>query len=194
MFFLLEALTRINNNTFPFQQHFKVVSDLLPPLARVCSFEQLIRQQMVWFQDSILECLYHHTLFNMLSNFIFDTHCARILSCFGLGVSIWLITRPTFPTFWLYSPPFFTMFQTWFGLPHPSITCIFQCVCTHPIDVTSVHLVHYTHDAICDIFVTIAQDVVFHVGWNNYTHFLQSHSIPFVNEVTFGWPKMELTP
>jgi len=157
---------------------------------------------MVWLQDSILERLYYHTLFNMLSNMIFETHRARILSCFGLGVNVWLIIWSTFPTFWLYFPPFFTMFEMWFGLPHPSITGIFQCMCTHPIDVTIVHLLHYTHDnermgthdAICDIFATIAQDVVFHVGWNNYTHFLQSCSTFFVNEVTFGWPKMEFTP
>jgi len=126
---------------------------------------------MVSLQDSILERLYHHTLSSMLSNMIFETHCARILSCFGLGADFWLITWPMFPTFQLYSPSFFTMFQTWFGLPHLSITCIFQCVCTHHIDVTSVHLLHYTHDnecmgthdVVCHIFATIAQGIVFHV-------------------------------
>jgi hypothetical protein len=43
--FLLEALTQINNNTFPFQQHFKAPCDLLPPPACACfaSFEQLIK-------------------------------------------------------------------------------------------------------------------------------------------------------
>jgi hypothetical protein len=47
--FLLETLTRVNNNTFPFQQHFKVAYDLLPPLVRACflSFKQLIEQQIV---------------------------------------------------------------------------------------------------------------------------------------------------
>jgi hypothetical protein len=29
-----KALTRVNNNTFYFQQHFKVTCDLLPPLPR----------------------------------------------------------------------------------------------------------------------------------------------------------------
>ncbi len=50
--FLLEALALINNNTFPFQQHFKASCDLLIPLACAClfSFEQLIGQQMVRFQ------------------------------------------------------------------------------------------------------------------------------------------------
>jgi hypothetical protein len=47
--FLLEALARINNNIFPFQQHLKVARDLLPPPTHVClpPFEQLIGQQMV---------------------------------------------------------------------------------------------------------------------------------------------------
>jgi hypothetical protein len=34
--FLLEALTQVDNNTFPFQQHFKAKCDLLPPLACAC--------------------------------------------------------------------------------------------------------------------------------------------------------------
>jgi hypothetical protein len=47
-----------------------------------------------------------------------------------------------------------------------------QCVCTHPIDPTSIHLLCYahgnkcigTHDVVHDIFIVIAQDVKFHVG------------------------------
>jgi hypothetical protein len=47
--FLLKALTQIDNNTFPFQQHLKVACDLLPPLTFACllPFEHLIKQQMV---------------------------------------------------------------------------------------------------------------------------------------------------
>ncbi len=47
--FLLEALTRVDNNTFPFQQHLKGACDLLLPPTRACfpSFEQLTGQQMV---------------------------------------------------------------------------------------------------------------------------------------------------
>jgi len=46
--FLLEALAQVDNNIFPFQQHFKVACDLLLPLAHTCllPFEQLIEQQM----------------------------------------------------------------------------------------------------------------------------------------------------
>jgi len=36
--FLLETLTQVNNNTFPFQQHFKTTCDLLPPLVCACPF------------------------------------------------------------------------------------------------------------------------------------------------------------
>jgi len=80
--FLLEALARINN-TFPFQQHLKVTCVLLPPQACACifPFEQLIKQQMVQLQDSILERLHHHTFFNMLSDGTSEAHHARILSC-----------------------------------------------------------------------------------------------------------------
>jgi hypothetical protein len=47
--FFLETLARVDNDTFPFQQHFKIACDLLLPLACVClpPFEQFIEQQMV---------------------------------------------------------------------------------------------------------------------------------------------------
>jgi hypothetical protein len=61
-------------------------------------------------------------------------------------------------------PNFLTTFCVLFGLPHPSIVRIFQCVCTHPIDPMNIHLIwnvhgneHIgTHDIICDTFVAIA--------------------------------------
>jgi hypothetical protein len=45
-FFLLKALAQVDNNTFAFQQHFKMTCDLLLPLIYVCfpHFEQLIEQ------------------------------------------------------------------------------------------------------------------------------------------------------
>jgi hypothetical protein len=63
--FLLEALTRIDNNTFPFQQHIKVACVLLPPLTHAClsPFKQLTKQQMLQLQDSISKSLHHRTLF-----------------------------------------------------------------------------------------------------------------------------------
>ncbi len=44
--FLLEVLTQVNNNSFPFQQHLKVTCDLLPPPTCACflPFEKLIGQ------------------------------------------------------------------------------------------------------------------------------------------------------
>jgi hypothetical protein len=72
------------------------------------------------------------------------------------------------------------VFQMWLGLPYPSIVGIPRCMCTHPIDIIGVHFLccahgnecTSTHDAICDIFVTIAQDPDFHVGWK------QLHTFP----------------
>jgi hypothetical protein len=61
--FIFEALAQVDNNTFPFEQHLKVACNFLPPPVHVClfPFEQLIEQQMVQLEDSILECLQHHT-------------------------------------------------------------------------------------------------------------------------------------
>jgi hypothetical protein len=171
--FLLEVLAWINN-TFPFQQHLKATCDLLPPLARACllPFEQLIKQQMVHLQDSILECLHHHTFPSMFFDRIFEDHHAYILSCSNLGVGTWLIAWPIFPTFQLSSPSFSTTPWMRFKLPHLSIACLPWCVCTHRIDPMGIHLLccahgnehTKTHYATHDIFIVIARDVGFHMG------------------------------
>jgi hypothetical protein len=91
--FLLEALVQVNSNTFLFQQHLNGTCDLLSPRSLMCLhiFEQFIGQQMVHLQDSISKHLDHHTLSSILSNKIFEAHCAQILSCSSLGASVWFI-------------------------------------------------------------------------------------------------------
>jgi hypothetical protein len=83
--FLLEALVRVDNNTFPIQQHLKATYNLLPSPTHACLplFEQLIGQQMVRLQDSISKHLHHHTLSNMLFDRLFEILCVKVLSCFS---------------------------------------------------------------------------------------------------------------
>jgi hypothetical protein len=108
--FLVETLTQVDNNTFPFHQHLKVACDLLPPLAYAYlhPFKQFIGQQMVQLQYSILECLRHHTLSNMLSDGTSKAHHAQILSCFSPRASVWFKNRSNFLTFLLFSLVFCT--------------------------------------------------------------------------------------
>jgi hypothetical protein len=81
------------------------------------------------------------------------------------------------------------MLWRWLGLPHLSIANILWCVCTHPINVISVHLLccttsneHMgTHDAICDTFVVITRDVDFHVKWK------QLHALLSTTFHSFHW-------
>jgi hypothetical protein len=145
--FLFETFARVYNNTFPFQQHFNMACDLLPPPAHACllPFEQFIEQQMVQLQDSILEHLQHHTLSIMLFDMTSQAHRAQILSNYGLQACTWLITWLVFPTFQLSSLVFCITFRTWFGLPHPSIASILRCVCTHPINPMGIHLLCCAH-------------------------------------------------
>jgi hypothetical protein len=51
--FLLEALTRISNNTFHFQQHFKVTCDLLPPRPMCVFFHLNNSSNNKWFNFKI---------------------------------------------------------------------------------------------------------------------------------------------
>jgi len=68
----------------------------------------------------------------------------------------------------------------WLGLPHFSIACIPQCLCTHPINLMCIHLLYYihgnvcmgTHDVVCNTFVTIAWNIGFHVGQEQLHVFL----------------------
>jgi hypothetical protein len=103
---------------------------------------------------------------------IFEVHCVCILSCFNLGVGAWLIIQLVFLAFQLSSPIFYIMFRMQLGLPHPFITNILWCVCTHPVDPMGIHFLHCvhgnermgTHEVVCDTFAAIAWDASFHVG------------------------------
>jgi hypothetical protein len=120
---------------------------------------------------------------------IFKAHCAQILSHFGPKVDVWLIIWPIFPSFQLIALVFFTVFRIPLGLPHPSIICIFQCVCTHPINLMGIQLlccVHdneriKTYDVVCNTFFAITWDVGFHVGRE------QLHVLPSNTFNSFCW-------
>jgi hypothetical protein len=155
---------------------------LLPIRTCILLFEQLIGQQMVWLQNSILKHLHHHTLSNMFFNKIFETHHVHIFSCYGLGANIWFTTWLVFLTFQLSSLIFCTMFHMWFELPHPSIVGIFH-VCAHiPLTlwVSTSYMLFMankhmgTHDAVRNTFAVIVRDVGFHVGWE------QLHALPSI--------------
>jgi hypothetical protein len=96
---------------------------------------------MIWLQDSILERLHHLTFSIMLSDMISKTHSVRIIMFRPRGRHLVysLINRLNLS---IVFPFFSTMLWTRFGLPHPSIIGIPRCMCTHPIDAMSVHLLH----------------------------------------------------
>lgn len=91
---LFESLVWVDDDTFFFQQRFKVTNNLYH-LQHVCllPFEQPIGQQIDQFQDSILKHLHHHTFSTMLFEKMFNAHQTHTLSYFGLGASTWLTTH-----------------------------------------------------------------------------------------------------
>jgi hypothetical protein len=134
---------------------------------------------MVWFQDSILECLHHHTFFNMLFDRISKANCVQILSCSSPRVGTKLTVQTSLPDLSIIFLVFFIAYQTWLGLPHPS--SIPQCMCTHRINHVGIHFLHcvhgkertWIHDAVHDAFITIAWNVGFHM-WSKQLHALPS--------------------
>jgi hypothetical protein len=127
-----------------------------------------------------LECLHHHTFLNMIFDRISKAHCVQILSCSSLGAGAKLTIQTSLPNLSIIFLVFFIAYQTWLGLPHPSIISIPQCMCTHCINPVGIHFLHcvpgkertWTHDAIHDTFITIAWNVGFHMGWK------QLHAFP----------------
>jgi hypothetical protein len=85
----------------------------------------------------------------MFSDRTFEAHDAWILSCFNLGVNVWLIVWLVFPTFWLFLPVFSTTLYMQLKLPHPSIANILWCVCIHPISPMGIHLLCCAHGNEC---------------------------------------------
>jgi hypothetical protein len=156
---------------------------------------------MVWLQDSISKHLHHHTLFNMLSDTTPKTYHASILSYSNFKVGVWLMAQPIFLAFKLSYPIYSTLCRR-LRLPHPSITSLPRCVCTTPIDLVNIHLLccthgkerTRTHDVICDIFASIAQDASFHMEWK------QLHVLPLIMFNSYCWQvkimftKMEFAP
>jgi hypothetical protein len=106
--FLLKAITWVNYNTFPFQQHFKVTCDLLSPLARTCFLlEHFIKQQMVQLQDSILMRLHHHTLFQHTFWWdIWNMSCSNLIMFWFRGGFV-IYNSTNFPSLFICFPNLF---------------------------------------------------------------------------------------
>jgi hypothetical protein len=121
---------------------------------------------------------------------------------FWSKVSIWFTIQLLFLTFHLSSPIFCTTFHMRFGLPHPSIAGILRHVCTHNNDPMGIHLlccVHDnerigTHDVLMTPLSPLHEMLVSMWDENDYMRFLQSHSIPFVDDSTLCLPKMTFAP
>ncbi len=104
----------------------------------------------------------------------------QILSCSSLGVGVWFIIQPIFPTFQLSSPLFSIALQTQLRLPHPLIASLPQCVCTHPIGHIGMHLLCCAHDnkhmrpmmQFMTFLLPLCEMLAFTWDKNNYMRFL----------------------
>jgi hypothetical protein len=69
-------------------------------------------------QVFLVDHLHKWEFISLLINTPLDIMQARLRSCVGQGVGVWLLTHPTTPTFRLSSTHFLTTPCTHFGLPH----------------------------------------------------------------------------
>ncbi len=124
--FLLETLTRVDHNTFFFQQHFKVTCDFLSPqfmhvflcLNNSSSnkwFDFKIPSRNVCTIITFLACFLTRYLNPIMPKFY---HLLAQRWVFGLQFNQYFKVFYKIPWF------FFIMFWIWLGLPHPSIVNI----------------------------------------------------------------------
>jgi len=99
---------------------------------------------MVWFQDSILKCLRHYTLFSMLFDRISKAHYAWILSCSSLRVGAMFIVQTNPLNLSIFFPNFFhsTSNVTWIT---PSFNCKYPSMRVH----TSHRPCGYSYITLC---------------------------------------------
>jgi len=90
-----------------------------------------------------------------------------------------------------------TSYMTW---TTPSV--ILHCVCTHPINLMGIHLLHCVHGnqhtktmmQFTTLLSPLHEMLVSTWKKNNYMCFFQPHSTPFINESTLCLPKMTFAP
>jgi hypothetical protein len=153
---------------------------------------------MVQLQDSILECMSHHALSNMLSNGTSEAHCAQILSCSSLGVGTWLTAWPIFPTFRLFSQFFTQHFVCDLDYLILQLQASLDVYAHIPLTlwVSTSYVVFMAITALEPMmqFATplspLGKMLISTWDKNNYMCFLQPHSIPFIDKSTLCLPKM----
>ncbi len=97
----------------------------------------------------------------------------------GLGVNAWLLAYLVIPFFYLALNVFSTTLHMRFGLSHPLIIGMSQCICNQPLDPMGIHILHYahggkrmaSHNVVRDVFTAIAKAMRFYV-LRDQTHVL----------------------
>ncbi len=166
--FLFIALMQVDIDTFPFQQHLKMGCDLLSPLTRVCflPFEQFIKQQMVQFENSILEHLHHHA-FSILSLMRYlKPIVPKFYHVLPLNMHL-AYSSTSLPSLSITFLNFFHSILTWLRLPHLSIvgaidvgahipSTLYACTCCVCGNERT-----WTHDVVSNIFSPLCKMLTF---------------------------------
>jgi hypothetical protein len=119
------------------------------------SFESLTI--IVTLQASLMDIHHDTSLRSILKDDSNSSACgARICSCLGKGVGIWLVARLSIRSFHITHFIFTLVLHFHLGLIQPLTFSLFMCECEHELDAFGTHLVYCllggqriaTHDAI----------------------------------------------
>jgi len=136
-----------------------------------------------------------HTFSNMLSDMIFEAHCARILSCFRPKVGTWLTTQLIILAFQFFFHIISNLIRN-----SSSFNCRYHLVCVHtshwPYGYSPFAFMATNTWVLMTRFMTpfppLCEMLTSMCNENNYMQFLHPHSILFINELTLCSQKWHL--
>jgi hypothetical protein len=134
----------------------------------------------------LADCLHNQKF--VIIDALLDIMWTHIHSCVSLGAGIWLLARPTIPSFHLLSAHFLTTLHTHLGLLHPIVVHISRCHYGHTIDDLGTHFFWcpwrsehiVTHNTLQDIVTAIALESGAHVQ-REISHLFFRHTRQWVD-------------
>jgi hypothetical protein len=133
--------------------------------------ESLVVQSYLQLHASLKDCLHEQEFASLLVDTPLDITQAHLHSCVGPRASVWLLVRPTTPSFCLSKAHFFITLCIHLGLSHLIVAHLSWCQCGHTNDDLGIHLLwcpcgnecKTIHDTFQDIIATIVLESRTHV-------------------------------
>ncbi len=142
---LEEYVSHIEGGPHLLQSCLHVTQDGLPPTTKVIHlFKRSLTVTCAQGLHASLMDIHHNTSLRFIleDDSISLAFRARICSCLGKGVRLWLVANPFIYSFRIAHFTFISTLCFCFGLIQPLASNLFTCECGHKLDTSGTHLIH----------------------------------------------------